>query len=111
MNITNISLRGIINWINNIFNNKTDAFFNDQRITKIVRSEKDENDIFTKITFFDSVDRIVRESTLSGTSPTYMYRIETDYNENEVLIETKYFLQNYDIDENWIGETQIDSIE
>jgi hypothetical protein len=117
MEITNISLRGIIDWVQTLFfsffsDPTFQQLFNINRIVKTVRSLKDENDIFTKIEYFDRYDILVRESTLSGgTTPTYTYRTERDFDEYSNLISTKYFLQRYDVDNVWISEEPTNEIE
>jgi hypothetical protein len=112
MEITNISLRGIINWIEALFNNQISELYNTNRIVKTVRSSKDENGIFTRVEWFDANNILVRESGLSdGTSPTYTYRIQNDYDVDSNLISIKYFRQRYDDDNVWISEEPINEIE
>lgn len=84
-----------------------EATFNELNAVKILRSNKDSNDVYTTIEWFDSSNVVRIKSVMSGgTSPLYTTRTLTYYNIAGTLIYTKVFTQQYD-GEDWIGEVAI----
>lgn len=73
----------------------------------LTRSNKDENGIFTTLTYTRQDSTVAKESVLSGgTSPEYTTRTETWYaSDGQTVINTLVFSLTYDGDGELVGET------
>lgn len=121
---TNISLRGIIAWTNEtirslidllvegfvyLFGEKLVVVHQEYAIDSVTRSLVDENNIYTKLEYFDTLGNLRRTSVLSGgTTPKYTTRTQTEYSETLFVLAVSVYTQNYDeVTDEWVGETWV----
>ncbi len=121
---TNVSLRGIIAWANEsmstvmnlfieafsyLFAEKQVIVHQEYAIDSVTRSLVDENNIYTKLEYFDTIGNLRRTSVLSGgTTPKYTTRTQTEYSETLFVLAVSVYTQNYDeVTDEWVGETWV----